>query len=268
MIRKRLSRVGIAAALVGLGLGAAAPAWAIDIPLPGERKVELHGFYELRTRGFFRNNPFGENGTTLSQFRHVLDLETDIDIAPEGVGPLDYLAAYTRWQISYECVYERACGLFKSVNSFGGNNRSVSRLPANFKTARTRKSDIGGLVPAPFLPGTLIRNGGHNPNPGRRFTRCFIPNGSFATAYPLGAFCNLNTRTKNDQPIFPGGFNNQLPGNDRTIVAQRAGSTSADLVGPQFRASRSFLASAGLPDLNTILALRDTGLADSATANF
>ena len=146
-----------AAALVAgfLVLAGAGSVPAIEIDLPGERRLEIHGFYEMRLRAFGEDLP--ANGMTFSQFRHVLNVETESALFPEGVGPVDFVFMYTRWVASYECIYERGCGLFKSADSYGGSRRSVHRVPRHFKQGKTRLAYAGGVQPVPiFSVGVTI----------------------------------------------------------------------------------------------------------------
>jgi hypothetical protein len=130
------------------------PAAAIDVELPGERRMELHGFYELRLR--FVGDDMPKNGVTFSQFSHAIALETDIEIFPDGFGPFDFMSAFTRWVATYECIYQRGCGLFSSADSYGGDARSVKRLPRNIrKGAHTDDAYTAGLFHTGRRPGSL-----------------------------------------------------------------------------------------------------------------
>jgi hypothetical protein len=156
---------GRVAALVG-GLLVLLPSQAgraLDIELPGERKLEIHGFYEFRFRAMGQDIPFGYSGfsPSVSSFRHVLNIETDIDIFPDGWGPFDFMVGYTRWLVSYECAYQRGCGTFPSIDSFGGAHRTPIREPANFRKARTRTPYAGGVFPQRFFPGSLRKTSGN-----------------------------------------------------------------------------------------------------------
>ncbi|MCZ6712909.1 MAG: hypothetical protein O7B29_03080, partial [Deltaproteobacteria bacterium] len=172
------------AALVSglLTLFAARPAPAIDIELPGERTLMIHGFYETRLRTSGRNLPFGGDGVTYSQFRHVLDLETELDLLPEGAGVFDALFFFSRFVFKYECIYDRSCGFFDSADSYGDNERNpffatrnpkkLNRMPKNLKQAKTPEVFAGGVFPLAFRPGTLIPIRTRL-NPGFRYRNCF-----------------------------------------------------------------------------------------------
>ena len=187
----------------GVWLGAAAlplkPAGAIDVALPGERKLEVIGFYELRIRSFGEDLP--ANGMSLSQFRHVLNVETELDILPEGGGPFDFMLLYTRWVVSYECVYRRDCGLFGSTDVYGGSKREAVRHSQHFKPGKTRPFLAGGVEPVPFHFDSLVPEAGRHLNPGRRYRGCVNPEGVFSNPWPLSIFCNWNDDTTLDPPI-------------------------------------------------------------------
>jgi hypothetical protein len=210
---------GRVAALVGLlVLLPSQAARALDIELPGERKLEVHGFYEFRFRAMGEDIPFGEAGfsPSVSSFRHVLNVETDIDIFPDGWGPFDFMVGYTRWLVSYECAYQRGCGSFPSIDSFGGAHRDPVREPANFKKAYTRTPYAGGVFPQRFFPGSLLSTY-QRITPGGRYRDIINPDGVFWNPFPLAPFANLNTRTALDQPI-DGGTSNSVAFDTRAGV--------------------------------------------------
>ncbi|TDJ09067.1 MAG: hypothetical protein E2O71_03365, partial [Deltaproteobacteria bacterium] len=222
-MRSRLLAVKLAALVSGLlTLIAARPAPAIDIELPGERTLMIHGFYETRLRTSGRNLPFGGDGVTYSQFRHVLDLETELDLLPEGAGVFDALFFFSRWVFKYECIYDRSCGFFDSADSYGDNERNpffatrnpkkLNRMPKNLKPAKTPEVFAGGVFPLAFRPGTLIPIRTRL-NPGFRYRNCFNEPGQVGNpSLLLGAFCNLEDRSILDGPIdeFPGARLNTL----------------------------------------------------------
>ena len=125
---RRVTTAALVAALIvsGLALFGASNAQAIELQLPGERRLDIHGFYE--TRLLFTGEDFPANGGTFSQFRHVLSVETELEIFPDGFGPFDVMFAFTRWLVSYDCIYERGCGLFSAADSYGGDRRKLKRL--------------------------------------------------------------------------------------------------------------------------------------------
>ncbi len=225
MSRKPLA--GIAALVVGLGLWVGAdPARALELELPGERRLDIHGFYELRVKEFGEDTPsYGH--FSLSQFRHVVSIETELGIFPEGIGPFDTMMSFTRWTISYECVYSRACSLFPSADSYGEHRQAI-REPDSFATARSRAAWAGGVIPLATFPGTNVSTR-QRITPGDRYAECFNPNGKFGNPFPLSVFCNLNARSDLDGP------------NDQwfpSFVRNRSGSVHAQLTEQLLRAAR------------------------------
>ena len=112
--RARPSLARVLAALVALGapiaaMGIARSAHAaLEWELPGERKLEIHGFYEMRLLFVGANLPADD--VTFSQFRHVLSSEIEFSIAPDGFGPFDSMFLFARGLASFDCIYSRACG--------------------------------------------------------------------------------------------------------------------------------------------------------------
>ena len=225
---KRLT--GLVAALLLIGSGLWVPsARALDVPIGGEREIQIHGFYESQIRFLGEEMPF--YGKTFSQFRHILSIETDIDIFPDGYGPFDTMNAFTRWIGTYECIYSRACGLFSSADSYGDR---ANRIPHNFKNARTGPIFQGAIFPTALIPGTTASTR-QRINPARRYNNCFNAPGQFVNGFPFGAFCNLNNRSDLDQPI------DQLPGFNQPRVKTRAGWFNTDGSGPMLTLLRADL---------------------------
>ncbi|MCP4003874.1 MAG: hypothetical protein GY725_06730 [bacterium] len=203
-MRRVLTSVQVLALVVGfLALYGAKSASAIEVQLPGERQLALHGFYE--TRLLFTGADFPANGTTFSQFRHVLDLETELEIFPDGIGPFDMMFLFSRWLVSYDCIYERGCGLFSGADSYGGAKRTPSRAPRNLKPYTAESPYVAGLpeLRQHFVPGTL-RSPVEKLNPGRRYRNCVNPGGVRNNPFPLAVLCNANNRSPLDAPIRTG----------------------------------------------------------------
>jgi len=197
------------------GIGLANTAHAFEWDLPGERKFSIHGFYEMRL--LFTGTELPAHDITFSQFRHVLNLEFELSLFPDGFGPFDTMFLYTRILASYDCIYTRACGLFHSADSYGDAARSAVRQPASLvQNVENNSPYFAGLLKQLYIPGSLT-----DPrevlNPSRRYRQCVNDPGVFANPFPLAVFCNLNSRSPLNGPIKPG-----LP----AYVAVRAGSFS------------------------------------------
>jgi hypothetical protein len=114
------------AALVTLCL--ASPAASFDF---FDGRVSVHGFYEQQIRSIWEDFN-ARNDWDLTQWYHVLNLEIEADIA-EDWGPFDLLSAYIRAEVRYDCVWRRACGLFRSADVYGDRS---GRLPQRLSDGR------------------------------------------------------------------------------------------------------------------------------------
>jgi hypothetical protein len=185
-------------------LGVARTGQAFEWDLPGERKFSIHGFYEARL--LFTGSEFPTEHKTFSSFRHVLSTELELSLFPDGFGPFDSMFMFTRFLVSYECIYTRACGIFNSADSYGDDSRKAVRQPASLKSdVKNNQPYFAGLLPQKYRPGSLAPSQ-EKLNPGRRYRDCNNPPGVFANPYPLAIFCNLNQRSPLDGPI-QGGVN-------------------------------------------------------------
>jgi hypothetical protein len=110
-----------------LTLGTFGKARAVDFTLPGERRIEVHGFFE--TRLSFVGDDF--NGQIdLARLWNLLNVEADVEIFPDGIGPFQSISGFARFLASYECVYSHGCGAFRSADSFGDR---VNVMPAQLR---------------------------------------------------------------------------------------------------------------------------------------
>ncbi|MBW2243769.1 MAG: hypothetical protein JRH01_17430 [Deltaproteobacteria bacterium] len=123
--------------MVGWFALAATAAHAIDL---WDRKVQVHGFYEFQVRAI-ANDLNAADDFDVSQMAHVLNLEIEADLAPDGFGPFDAVSAFTRIEARYDCVWTRACGLFPSVNAYGDG---AKRYPKRVLNGR-RFGYVGGV---------------------------------------------------------------------------------------------------------------------------
>jgi hypothetical protein len=130
--RRRLAGLGCA-----LLVAWAAPARAIEW---ADGRFELHGYYELQVRGIARD--FQKNDDwDLTQLAHVLNLELEANLLPEGVTLLDEATLFTRVEVRYDCVWSHGCGLFPSANAFGNG---AKKLPRRLNDGR-RDGFVGGV---------------------------------------------------------------------------------------------------------------------------
>ncbi len=213
-----------------IGSGIARTAAAFEWDLPGERRLAIHGFYESRL--LFVGSELPLNGATWSSFRQVLSTEFELSLLPDGYGPFDSVFLFSRFLISYDCIYTRACGLANSADSSVGDSRRAVRQPLSLAEDVVNKAPyFAGLLELKYRPGSLVP--AQQPlNPGRRYRDCENSPGVFSNPFPLAVFCNLENRSPLDNP------NNQT-GNKFWEV--RAGSFSPNTRPSLTAAARSMI---------------------------
>jgi hypothetical protein len=132
----------VAAALAG----AATPAAAIEF---WDEQVQIHGFYE--TRMSFGMEDFNRgNGIDMYSWLHVLNVETEVELAPEGWGPFDMVAAFSRVEVKYDCVWNHACGMLPSVDAFGNQPKNLPDRVQNGRRAPFAGSQVAGYDRRPY----------------------------------------------------------------------------------------------------------------------
>ena len=200
-MRGRLKPGNVAALVLGIlliGSGIARTAAAFEWDLPGERKLSIHGFYESRL--LFVGSELPINGATWSSFRHVVSTEVELTLFPDGFGPFDSMFMFSRFLVSYDCIYSRACGVANSADSYVGQNRRAVRQPLSLtEDAKNNAPYFGGLLKTKYRPGS-VTSSQEVLNPGRRYRDCENPPGVFSNPFPLAVFCNLNSRSPLDSP--------------------------------------------------------------------
>jgi hypothetical protein len=106
---------------------------------PDQARFRLNGFLEAQVRAL--SDGFRADRAYLSQSALVLNLEPELDIAPDGFGPFDLISAFARVEVRYDCVYQ-GCSSLGSSRTFGDSARSS---PArNWADART-EGFVGGI---------------------------------------------------------------------------------------------------------------------------
>ncbi len=207
-----------AAILIGV-LGGSRPAGAITVELPGERNLEIHGWYEMRLR--FVGDDMPGDDITFSQFEHVLNVETELPLFPDGIGPFDFMLAYARFQSGYECIYSHGCGVSDSIDEYGGVDGSTPRhLPANVRPGLSGEQFVGATGLKRRLETRNLTPVYEDLNPGERPRGPINPSGISANPNPSAALANLNARSRLDAPI-----DQFAPG----IIKTRAASFTSDV---------------------------------------
>lgn len=116
MFRSGRVVIGLAFALVLLS---APRAGAIDL-LDG--RVQLHGSVEEVVRVIVQD---WKRQADLTQMRTVFGLEAEVRLLDSAVGPVDELSTFVRFEVSYDCVWTRACGMARSADAYGDRARVI-----------------------------------------------------------------------------------------------------------------------------------------------
>ena len=103
-------------------------------------RIEVHGFYEAQLRGIARDMSANDDWD-LTQWYNVLNVEIDLGIAPDGVGPFDLISGFVRVEARYDCIWTKGCEMFPSVNVYGNNPQHFP-----YRYADGRESGLTGAV--------------------------------------------------------------------------------------------------------------------------
>ncbi|MBW2667440.1 MAG: hypothetical protein JRE13_14210, partial [Deltaproteobacteria bacterium] len=119
-------------------LSAASPAGAVEA---FDGRLQAHGFVEMQVRGL--SSKYGVHGDELdlAQWYNILNVEFELDLLPDGWGPIDLMSAFVRVEARYDCIYTHGCGMFPSVNTFGDD---AERLPRRLRDAED--PDYAGVI--------------------------------------------------------------------------------------------------------------------------
>jgi hypothetical protein len=139
-----------ASLLAGLLLAAAPAARAFETE---DGRVALHGYFETQLR--WLSDGFDANNWYQSQWANTLDLELELELLPEGFGPIDLVTGFARVEVRYECVFT-GCGIGGTHRYFGDR---ASRAPAR----NWRDAWSPGFVGEIPTPEERVRiHGGHS----------------------------------------------------------------------------------------------------------
>jgi hypothetical protein len=228
--RSRWSRVVLPALALLLGLGPALRASAIEF---WDERVQIHGFLESRMafgyEDFDQSNEIDMYGWT-----QVLDIETEVEIAPDGWGPFDLVAAFARVEVKYDCVWNHACGMLRSVDAFGDGAKNLpNRVQSGERLGYAGSQFTGDQRPFWFADRQRLDGGlWADAKPGQRASKSIVyalTNVDLFAASPgpdaqLGDFVEIRNENPLEDPIsFPNGFmyatgwtdpTTMLPGDD------------------------------------------------------
>jgi len=104
-------------------------------------RVQAHGFVEMQLRTLSKNY---SDKWDLAQWYNIFNLELEVDLLQDTVGPLDLVSGYVRIEARFDCVYSRGCGVVKPANTFGNRAESLpGRLMSGNTYDRTGQITIG-----------------------------------------------------------------------------------------------------------------------------
>jgi hypothetical protein len=119
----------------------ASPAAAIEFW--GDR-IAIHGYYEQQIRSIARDFSLDDDWD-LTQWYHVLNLEIEADIAPDGFGPFDMVSAFGRVEVRYDCVWRRGCYIFgNTADTYGDRAKRLPKRLLNGRRAGYTLSEFNG----------------------------------------------------------------------------------------------------------------------------
>ena len=108
-------------ALVTVPVWLTAPPDAAALEAVGGR-IQAHGFVEMQLRSLNKNYT---DKWDLSQWYNIFNVELEVDLLQDTVGPLDLVSGYVRVEARFDCVYSRGCGMVKPVNTYGNRAKSL-----------------------------------------------------------------------------------------------------------------------------------------------
>ena len=173
-------------------------------------RLQVHGFAELQVRAV--SEKFSEKAD-IAQWQHVLGLDIEADLAPQGWGWFDRLSATLRVEGQYDAIYSPGIRLFGGTSAYG---KHAGRLPRHLRDARNANYAGSEAAVDRFGQHSVLRH------PDRSPTRI----GPDCSAPPADAF--------SESPCVPGSRQG-YPGSD-WLFTQRgadavAGEVSTGIVG-------------------------------------
>jgi hypothetical protein len=87
-------------------------------------RLQAHGYFESQLRAISAD--YSEDWD-VTQWYQIFNLEIELDLITETIGPVDLLSGYVRAEVRYDCIYSRGCGMFRSMNAYGDRAKSLPR---------------------------------------------------------------------------------------------------------------------------------------------
>jgi hypothetical protein len=104
-------------------------------------RIEIHGNVEQQIRGIAADYD-ANDGWDLSQWYNILNVESDLNIAPDGFGPFSLISGFVKLEARYDCIWTGGCGMFPAVNAWGDD---AEKFPS--RNTGARKSGFNGTIP-------------------------------------------------------------------------------------------------------------------------
>ena len=143
-------RLAHVAALLALALLPGGAARAFEI---GEGLAEVHGSYQMDFRGIASG--FELSNFNPHQWAHTLTLEAEIDLLPDGWGPISLLQGFVRVEGRFDCVWQSMCHIATGQRLWGDQ---ANRAPSQFTNGRS--SGFTGRLPNPGSPSEEVHGSG------------------------------------------------------------------------------------------------------------
>ena len=101
-------------------------------------RLQVHGFYAMQLRGMSAD---WKDQFDMTQWYNVLNLEIELDLAPDGFEPfLDLASSYVRAEVRFDCIYYNGCEVVRPMHTYGNDSRN---LPGRLSGARQRLATMG-----------------------------------------------------------------------------------------------------------------------------
>jgi len=118
--------IHLVVAILGFGglLSGASPAGAVEA---FDGRLQAHGFVEMQVRGM--SSKYGVHGDELdlAQWYNILNVEFELDLLPDGWGPIDLMSAFVRVEARYDCIYTHGCAMLPAIDTFGDDSDNLPR---------------------------------------------------------------------------------------------------------------------------------------------
>jgi hypothetical protein len=106
--------VSTIASLAALSVGGSAGAFDLI-----DGKIQIHGYYENQVRSIAKNYNWND-GWDVSAWQNIVGIETDLNFAPNGIGPFDLIHGFIRLEERFDCIWYQ-CGGIHGINAWGND---------------------------------------------------------------------------------------------------------------------------------------------------